>query len=38
VVDSIKNPISGEIRLKGVKELIMDENIINPRDTKIIVE
>lgn len=35
VVDSIKNPISGEIKVKDVKEIIMDETLIDPSKTKI---
>ena len=29
VVDSIKNPTSGKIRVKGVKELILDDEFVN---------
>lgn len=36
VVDSIKNPINGQIVVKDVKELILDRNFINPAKTKII--
>ena len=36
VVDSIKNPINGQIVIKGVKELILDRKYIDPSKTKII--
>ena len=36
VVDSIKNPISGLITVKGIKELILDDRIIDPKQTQII--
>ena len=36
-VESIKNPISGRIRVKGVKTLIRDERIIDKRNTEILV-
>lgn len=32
-IDSLKNPISGHIKAKEIKELILDENIINPKNT-----
>lgn len=35
VIDSVKNPISGHIRARGIKELIRDEKVIHPKDTKI---
>ena len=35
-VDSIKNPLCGEIRADSIGELILDEDRINPADTKII--
>lgn len=38
VVDGIKNPISGVIKAKGCKELIMDETKINPEKTEVILE
>ena len=38
VVDSIKNPYSGTIRVKGIKELIMDERFVDPNKTKIEIE
>ena len=38
VVDSIKNPYSGTIRVKDVKELIMDDKFIEPSETKIIID
>ena len=34
-IDSIKNPYSGIIRTKGVKELIMDEQFVDPSKTEI---
>ena len=37
VIDSIKNPTSGVIRAKGVKELILEEDKIDISKTKIIV-
>lgn len=37
-VDSIKNPYSGIIRVKDVKELIMDKEFVDPNKTKIIIE
>ena len=37
-IDSVKNPISGKISAKAIKELIMDENLIDPTKTEIITE
>ena len=37
VVDSIKNPISGIIRVKGVKEIIQDDENIDKTRVKIVV-
>ena len=37
-VDSIKNPYSGTIKAKSVKELILDEKFIDPHMTRIIIE
>ena len=38
VIDSVKNPISGTIKTKGIKELILDEKAgIDPKKTTIIV-
>lgn len=37
VVGSIKNPYSGLIKVKGVKELILDETYIDKNKTKIII-
>ena len=37
VVDSIKNPISGKIKVLGVKELIFDDNNIDKNKTEIII-
>lgn len=36
-VDSIKNPHSGTIKVKGIKELILDEKCIDPSKSKIII-
>ena len=36
-VTSIKNPISGKIKVQGVKELILDEAFIDPSKTDIII-
>lgn len=37
-IDSIKNPTSGIIRVKEVKELIMDEQFVDPKKTAIFIE
>ena len=37
-VISIKNPISGRIKVKSVGEIILDKNMIDPNNTEIIVE
>lgn len=37
-IDSVKNPISGRIKAKGIKELILDEKYIDPKKTKIEIE
>ncbi len=37
IVDSIKNPYSGRIEVKGVKELILDEKYIDISKVKIII-
>lgn len=37
-VDSIKNPISGTIKVKSVKELILEDKFIDKSKTKIIIE
>ncbi len=37
VVDSIKNPYSGRIKVKGVKELILDDKYIDKSKTEIII-
>ncbi len=34
-IDSVKNPISGQIEAYGIKDLIMDEKVITPSKTKI---
>ena len=36
VVDSIKNPISGHIRVKGVKELILEDDKVDVSKTEIV--
>ena len=38
IIDSVKNPISGKIVAKGIKELIMDEKYIDPSKTEIIIK
>ncbi len=37
-IDSVKNPISGRILAKGIKEIILDEDIIDPTKTEIKTE
>ena len=37
-VDSIKNPYSGKIEVESVGELIIDENFVDPKKTKINVK
>ena len=37
-VESIKNPISGVIKVKKVGELVLDENYIDTRNTRIVIE
>lgn len=37
-LESVKNPISGIIRCKGIDELIIDENIVDPNKIKIEVK
>ena len=37
-IDSIKNPYSGMIKAKGVKELILDDQFVDPKKTVIKVE
>ena len=37
-LESVKNPISGIIKCKGIDELIIDENIVDPNKIKIEVE
>lgn len=36
-VDSIKNPTSGTIKVDSVKELILDENYIDPNKVKVVI-
>lgn len=37
-IDSVKNPLSGIIKAKEIKELILDENYIDPKNVTIITE
>ncbi len=37
-VQSIKNPSSGVIKVKGVDELILDDNYVDSKKTKIVIE
>lgn len=37
-IDSVLNPISGTIRAKNIKELILEEDKIDPNKTKIILD
>lgn len=37
-IDSVKNPISGSIRAAAIGELILDEELIDPKKTKIITD
>ena len=37
-IDSVKNPISGSIRAPKIRELIMDETLIDPEKTEIVTE
>lgn len=37
-IDSVKNPISGRIRAKAIRELIMEETMIDPGKTEITTE
>lgn len=37
-IDSVKNPISGVIKAKGIGELILDKKYIDPSKTKIIIK
>lgn len=37
-IDSVKNPISGVIKAKGIGELILDKKYVNPSNTKIIIK
>lgn len=38
VVDSIKNPISGIIMVRGVRKLILDDRYIDPHKTAILIQ
>lgn len=38
VIDSVKNPISGKILADGIKELILDPELIDPGKTEIVVK
>lgn len=35
-IDSVKNPLSGEISAASIGDIILETNIVNPHDTKII--
>ena len=35
---SVKNPISGRIKAKSIGEIILDDHLVNPENTEIIVE
>ena len=37
-IDSVKNPINGRIEAQSIGEIILDESMINPLDTKIITK
>lgn len=37
-IDSVKNPISGRIRAKAIRELILEQTLIDPGKTEIITE
>ena len=37
-IDSVKNPVSGKISAPKIREIIMDENLIDPQKTEIITE
>jgi len=37
-IDSVKNPIEGHIKAKGIGEIILDKDIIDPNKTKIEVD
>jgi hypothetical protein len=37
-IDSVKNPISGRIRAKAIRELILEATLIDPEKTEIITE
>ena len=37
-IHSIKNPINGRIKAKGIGEIILDEKMIDPSKTEIIIE
>lgn len=37
-IDSVKNPISGKIHAKAIRELIMEKTLIDPEKTKITTE
>lgn len=37
-IDSVKNPISGVLKAKGINQLIMEKDRIDPKKTKIILE
>ena len=37
-IDSVKNPISGRIKARAIKELIMDDSLVDVSKTEIIIE
>ncbi len=37
-IDSVKNPYEGSIRAKEIKELIMEDTLVDPSKTKIVTE
>ena len=37
-IDSVKNPISGRIKAKAIRELIMEKHLVDPEKTKITIE
>ena len=37
-IDSVKNPISGKIRAKAIRELILEQTLVDPEKTEIITE
>ena len=37
-IDSVKNPINGRIEAKGIGEIILDEKMIDPKKTTIVIK